>query len=86
MFASKSLTEHLLRGGVGAALIVLALLVAPSEPIVSIAALALALVSLRGCPTCWTIGLVQTVVARLRGGPRPEACVAGRCAADRRSV
>ncbi len=86
MFASKSLTEHLLRGGVGAGLIVLALLVAPSEPIVSIAALALALVSLRGCPTCWTIGLVQTVVARLRGAPRPEACVDGRCAADRRSV
>ena len=42
-------------------------------------AIAVALVFLRGCPTCWTVGLVQTVIARLRGKATTAFCVDGRC-------
>lgn len=79
MFASKSLREHLVRGAIGAAALVLALLLGPTEPLVAIAAVAVALVALRGCPTCWTIGLAQTLLGRGRGARREETCVDGRC-------
>lgn len=79
MFASKSLTEHLLRGliGVGALAGVVAYggLVWPLFVL-----LPAALVALRGCPACWTIGLVQTVWARVKGRPADGACFDGACA------
>jgi hypothetical protein len=62
-FASASVPRHLARGAIGFGLIgsafVLTLSVGP-------AALLLAppgLVALRGCPTCWIAGLIQTVSA-----------------------
>jgi hypothetical protein len=79
MFASKSLPEHLVRGVAGMAAGALAAFLAPAHPLVALALVAFALVALRGCPTCWTIGLVQTVVARARGAPARRACAFGRC-------
>ncbi len=79
MFASKSLTEHLLRGLVGVgALATLAAYGSLGWPMLLL--LPVALVALRGCPTCWTIGLVQTVWAKMRGRPPTGACVDGACA------
>ena len=69
-FASASLTEHLVRG-VGAALL-LALTywlfhgTGTLRLAGAAAALAGAITLMRGCPTCWTVGLVATLGAARR--------------------
>jgi hypothetical protein len=62
-FASISVARHLMRGVIGFGLIGSALALTPSF---GPAALLLALpgmVALRGCPTCWIAGLVETISA-----------------------
>jgi hypothetical protein len=76
MFASKSLLEHLARGIVGLGAFVAAALLAPLHPWLALAALPVGFVLLRGCPTCWLVGLVQTVAPRLG---KANACVDGSC-------
>jgi len=70
MFASKTFTEHLARGVLGIALIVAAVVVGRTGGLAATAAsLALgvtSLVALRGCPMCWTTGLVEMIAARRR--------------------
>jgi hypothetical protein len=61
--ASTSVAAHLMRGAIGFGLIGSALALTPS---VGPAALLLALpgmVALRGCPTCWIAGLIETISA-----------------------
>jgi len=70
LFASNTLTEHLLRGAVGIGALIWAVSIAREHPVASLGLGLLTLVALRGCPTCWTIGLVETVLrtaARWRG-------------------
>ena len=81
MFASKSLVEHVLRGAIGLGAFALAGVLAPQHPLLALALLPGALVALRGCPMCWTVGLVQTAFVTLRGRPASARCVDGRCAA-----
>ncbi|MEU7853895.1 hypothetical protein [Nonomuraea sp. NPDC049141] len=74
-FASASLPRHLVRGVVGFGALVgsVALI-----PVVGWGGLLLApagLLALRGCPTCWAIGLIQTMsMGRVR-----RSCIDGRC-------
>jgi hypothetical protein len=63
MFASRSLAEHVLRGGAGFALIALAFWLAPLSLWVLLL-VPLGLLLLRGCPMCWTVGLIQTLTSR----------------------
>ena len=61
--AERSLARHLTRGAIGFGLIGSAIALAPS---LGPAALLLApggMVALRGCPTCWVAGLLETVSA-----------------------
>ncbi len=59
--ASGSVREHLFRGVLGVAAAMLAIvLVAVAGPI-SLVLLVLAAVAWRGCPTCWTVGLLSTL-------------------------
>jgi len=81
MFASKSLVEHVLRGVIGLGAFALAGVLAAEHPLIALGLLPVALVALRGCPMCWTVGLVQTAIASLRGRPTSARCVDGRCAA-----
>jgi hypothetical protein len=65
-FASKTLLEHLVRGLIGIGAISLAVSLGnPGGPWWSIpSALILggvAIVAFRGCPICWTMGLIATV-------------------------
>jgi len=76
MFGSKSLPEHLARGIVGIGAFVAAVSCAPQHPWLALAAIVMALVALRGCPSCWLLGLVQTVLPRLG---KPGGCVDGSC-------
>jgi hypothetical protein len=69
LFASQSVSEHLLRGAIGFAGLAFAykLLSLPSMPaLVGSAAFGvLALIAMRGCPTCWTVGLLNTSINRV---------------------
>ncbi len=69
--ASESLLEHLTRGIVGIAALVLAVTLAKDSAslINALGSLGLgvvALIAFRGCPICWTIGLFETTVRSLR--------------------
>lgn len=80
MFASKTIVEHLARGLFGLLALATAVVVAADRPGLALTLVTVGLLSMRGCPLCWTIGLVQTAVQRLRGAAAPDACIDGRCA------
>ncbi|MFJ2897405.1 hypothetical protein ACIO87_21275 [Streptomyces sp. NPDC087218] len=74
-FASASLPRHLARGGLGFGALAGSVLLIPVVGPASLLLVPVGLLALRGCPTCWTIGLLQTVSkGRLR-----RSCVDGRC-------
>ena len=64
VFATQTLTGHLIRGAMAFALIYLAIKQQPFHPVASLLAGLLALVAMRGCPVCWTIGLAETIRQR----------------------
>ncbi|MEY9858279.1 uncharacterized membrane protein YtjA (UPF0391 family) [Catenulispora sp. GAS73] len=74
-FASASLTRHLARGVIGFGGIAGGVALIPFVGIAALLLVPVGLVALRGCPMCWTMGLVQTLSA---GRVRRE-CVDGRC-------
>ena len=74
-FASASLPRHLVRGVVGFAALVGSVALIPVAGLVSLLLAPVGLLALRGCPTCWAIGLIQTIsMGRMR-----RTCVDGRC-------
>ena len=78
MFKSSSVVEHIFRGVLGFGLLAVGLLYSPVLGWWTLAPLVGALVSFRGCPMCWTAGLVETVLHR-KGH---QGCVDGSCARD----
>ncbi|MEU4932333.1 hypothetical protein AB0G54_38510 [Streptomyces yokosukanensis] len=60
-FASTSVARHLVRGVIGFGLIIGSIALVPFAGPISLLAAPPGLVALRGCPTCWLIGLVRTV-------------------------
>jgi hypothetical protein len=74
MFASRTFLEHLARGLFGFSAIVIAIRIGKGPDAGAVAAsLTLgvaAIVAFRGCPICWTTGLVEMIWSRARGGPR----------------
>jgi hypothetical protein len=65
LFASRSLSGHLVRGAVAFALLYFAIGQQHAHPLYAVAAGLAALVAMRGCPVCWTIGLLETVQQRI---------------------
>ncbi|MCX6365146.1 MAG: hypothetical protein NTX57_00325 [Armatimonadetes bacterium] len=61
MFASKSFGERLLRGIVGGGLFYSAYLLGTTSAALSSLLGLGGLVALRGCPMCWTMGLIETL-------------------------
>ena len=61
MFGSAFLRAHLMRGAAAAALLAWAIVHQTTHPWLSLGAGAAALVALRGCAMCWTVGLVETL-------------------------
>ena len=70
LFATRTLSGHLLRGAAAFGLMYLAVAQQQAHPLRALAAGLAALVVMRGCPMCWAIGLVETVQQRL-GRERP---------------
>jgi hypothetical protein len=85
MFASSTLTEHVLRGLIGIAAFAGAVVYSPDAPLLSMLLLPVGLVALRGCPMCWTMGLFETIANKFRRSPIPadQLCVDGSCAVRR---
>lgn len=67
MFATQTLRGHLIRGAVAYVFLYAAISQQHAHPVGSVLAGLLALVAMRGCPACWTIGLLETIQQRLRG-------------------
>ena len=66
LFATQTLSGHLIRGAIAFTLLYLAIDQQDAHPSWSVAAALLALVAMRGCPVCWAIGLAETMQQRLR--------------------
>lgn len=62
-FASPTLALHLMRGAIGFGLIGCAFALIPRAGPAALVLAPLGLVALRGCPTCWMAGLIQTISA-----------------------
>jgi hypothetical protein len=75
--ASGSVREHLLRGAAGLIAVVAAIVLAARVGPVSLALLPVAALAWRGCPTCWTVGLLGTLADGR--GRRGGCTVEGRC-------
>jgi hypothetical protein len=77
LFASPNLPEHLLRGGFGLSAWIVArqlfAMTSISSLIGAFILIAASLVVLRGCPVCWTIGLLNT--SRNAACPIPKRSV-----------
>ena len=73
LFATQTLTGHVIRGAVAFALLYLAIEQQHLHPVASLMAGLLALVAMRGCPVCWTIGLAETI-RQCYGVTRVEVC------------
>jgi hypothetical protein len=65
-FARNSLLEHIARGIVGIGALFLAMQISNSHPVTAMGLGAIMLLAFRGCPVCWTIGLVETIQQRSR--------------------
>ena len=73
MFGSSFLGAHLIRGLAVAALLAWAIVHQTAHPWLSLGAGVAALVALRGCPMCWTVGLVETLSQGLRDSTAERA-------------
>ena len=84
-YASSSLPVHLLRGALGFLALTGSVALIPIPGLLSLLLLPVGLFALRGCPTCWAIGLMQT----LSRGKLRRSCDGGVCTltvADRDKV
>lgn len=76
-FTSRSVPVHLARGLLGFGLIAASIALIPAAGPAALLLLPAGVVALRGCPTCWLIGLAQTVSR----GRIERQCAQGRCRA-----
>ncbi|WP_280299196.1 hypothetical protein [Nocardia abscessus] len=74
-FASASVPRHLVRGVVGFGALIGAIAFMPVFGAFSLLLAPAGLLALRGCPTCWAIGLMQTVSR----GRLQRSCDDGQC-------
>ncbi|ROR37741.1 hypothetical protein [Kitasatospora cineracea] len=80
-YASATLPRHLLRGAVGFGAVAAGFGLLPVFGPVVLLAVPIGLVALRGCPLCWTVGLLQL----LSRGRLRRTCRDGRCTLERGS-
>jgi hypothetical protein len=81
-FASSSVPVHLLRGVVGLTLLIAAFALVPTLGPLALVLAPFGVLALRGCPTCWAIGLGATIAR----GRMERACGDGSCRLARSDV
>ena len=77
MFGSPTITGHLSRGVIGGGALTGAVVWSSSHPMFAMLAVLTALAAFRGCPMCWTIGLVETISAKVSGRSTRSVCADG---------
>lgn len=65
-FGNRTIGLHLLRGVLGVAALYVSLSTAGRTVWPSLVLLPAGLYLLKGCPMCWTVGLIETVVMTVR--------------------
>ena len=70
-----SVARHLARGAVGFAALIGSVALIPVVGWISLILAPVGLLALRGCPTCWLIGLT----AKMSAGRLQRNCESGRC-------
>ena len=71
----RLVARHLTRGAIGFGLIGSALALTPSHGPVALLLAPAGMVALRGCPTCWIAGLIETISAgRLQRTCSDDSC------------
>ncbi|MFC0602073.1 hypothetical protein [Streptomyces palmae] len=78
-FASSSVPRHLARGAIGFGLIIGSIALVPVAGPAALLAAPLSLIAFRGCPTCWMVGLAQTISR----GRLERRCTDGVCTLTR---
>lgn len=78
-FASTSVPRHMARGAIGFGLVIGSIALVPVLGPATLLAAPLALIAFRGCPTCWIVGLGQTVSR----GRLERQCTDGVCTLTR---
>ncbi|MEU2038552.1 hypothetical protein [Nocardia niwae] len=74
-FASVSVPRHLARGVIGFGALIGAIALMPVLGAFGLLLAPVGFLALRGCPTCWLIGLMQTVSR----GRLQRSCTDGQC-------
>jgi hypothetical protein len=74
LFGSRTIAAHLVRGVIAAGALTWTMQNWVDHPALGLIGLGVALVAMRGCPMCWTVGLVETVVARVKRSQTAEIC------------
>jgi hypothetical protein len=74
-FTSRTVPVHLARGGLGFGLLIGSVALIQIIGPISVVLFPAGLVALRGCPTCWAIGLAQTISR----GRLAKTCHDGSC-------
>jgi hypothetical protein len=82
MLGDRPLLRHLLQGGLGLASLVLAFVLVGHATAWSVLPAVVGLALLRGCPTCWAIGLVELLGRRSTA----KVCSEDGCSLPQRSV
>jgi hypothetical protein len=72
---SKSILEHILRGIGGIALLAVGLIYLDEIGWWAAVPIVAAILLFRGCPMCWLVGLIDTVISR----KTPPKCTDGSC-------
>jgi hypothetical protein len=80
--ASMSIARHLMRGAIGFGLLGSAVALIPSVGPAALLLAPVGMVALRGCPTCWIVGLIQTISA----GRLQRTCIDDDCTLSSRSA
>ena len=75
VFKSRTILGHLAKGVFGFGLLAIVLLYAPVLGWWTVLPAIGALVLFRGCPMCWAMGLIETVLDRKSG----SSCAGGSC-------
>lgn len=65
VFGSRSVAAHLLRGAIAATLLTWVVFNYETRALLALIAGGGAVVAMRGCPMCWTVGLVETIASAL---------------------
>jgi hypothetical protein len=81
-FASSSVPRHLARGAVGFGLLIGGIALIPVLGPAAAIASPFGFVALKGCPMCWTLGLIETISQ----GRLQRQCADGSCSISRGSA